>query len=160
VADVEHVQEILIIEREDIAQARRFAAAHGVDVEEVDVRGIEPVWTVTLLLLGAPAAVATVVHLLENAKGGQVIDLRPGASATFYRSKDLVYGLVVVLGTDGKVTVEVKEPEGCLVQLWTLSRILSLTMARPGLSKWDGNRSERSVEPLMLTSNRQLFERL
>ncbi len=111
-ADADHVQEILIIDREDLTQARRVAAANGVDVEEIDVRGIEPVSTVTLLLFGATAAVATVVYLLENAKGGQVIDLRPGASATFYRSKDLVYGLVVVLATDGKVTVEVKEPRG------------------------------------------------
>ncbi len=82
------------------------------EVEQVPRRGIEPVVTVTLVLVGATAAVGAVLHVLEQRKGGQVIDLRPGAPKAFYRTPDVVYGTVVIVAVDGKVTVEVKEPDG------------------------------------------------
>ncbi len=62
-------------------------------------------------------AVGTVVYLLDKRKGGQVIDLRPGAPKPFYRTKEVEYGLVVIFATDGKVTVEVKEPRGLFGQV-------------------------------------------
>jgi len=103
---------VLVLEQSQVPAARELAADHGVAVEEVPVRGIEPVATVTLLIMGAAAAVGAVLHLLEQRKGGQVIDLRAGAPKAFYRTPDVVFGTVVIVTLDGKVTVEVKEPEG------------------------------------------------
>lgn len=105
-------QSVVVLDPSQVAAARELAAGHGVQVEEVPRRGIEPVTTVTLLLMGAAAAVGAVLHILEQRKGGQVIDLRPGAPKAFYRTADVVYGTVVIVTQDGKVTVEVKEPEG------------------------------------------------
>ena len=101
---------LLVVDRADADLVRAAAAEHGVRAEEIPTRGLEPVTTATFALLGAAAAVATVVGLLERHKGGQVIDLRPGAPRTFYRTRDVVYGLVVVVAADGRVLVEVKEP--------------------------------------------------
>lgn len=92
--------------------ARMLAAEHGIEVEQVPRLGIEPVTTVTLVLLGAATAVGAVLHILEQRKGGQVIDLRPGAPKAFYRTPDVVYGTVIIVAVDGKVDVEVREPEG------------------------------------------------
>jgi hypothetical protein len=75
------------------------------------VRGIEPILTVTLVLLGATTAVATVAQLVDERKGGQVVDLRPGAPSPVYRTPKVVYGLVIVISEEGKITVEVKEPK-------------------------------------------------
>jgi hypothetical protein len=94
----------------ELDHARRIASDNGVDLEQLEVRALEPVTTVTLIVMGSSLAVATVVYLLDKHKDGQVIDLRPGAPKAFYRSKDVVYGLVLIIATDGKVTVEVKEP--------------------------------------------------
>jgi RNA binding exosome subunit len=68
---------------------------------------------------------------LEQRKGGQVIDLRPGAPKAFYRTPDVVYGTVVIVTVDGKVTVEVvtvevREPEGMFGKVVsTLPQLLS-----------------------------------
>ena len=105
-------QSVVVLEPSQVPAARELAATHGVEVEEVPRRGIEPVATVTLLLMGAAAAVGAVLHILEQRKGGQVIDLRPGAPKAFYRTADVVYGTVVIVTEDGKVTVDVKEPQG------------------------------------------------
>ena len=106
------VQSVVVLDPSQVPAARELAARHGVQVAEVPRRGIEPVTTVTLLLVGAAAAVGAVLHILEQRKGGQVIDLRPGAPKAFYRTPDVVYGTVVIVTADGKVTVEVKEPDG------------------------------------------------
>jgi hypothetical protein len=105
-------ESVVIVEPAQVPAARAVASAHGVDVQEVPRRGIEPVTTVTLLLVGTAAAVGTVLHTLEQRKGGQVIDLRPGAPKAFYRTPDLLYGMVVVIAVDGKVTIKVEEPDG------------------------------------------------
>jgi hypothetical protein len=52
------------------------------------------------------------LHILEQRKGGQVIDLRPGVPKAVLPHCGLVYGTVVIVTADGKVTVEIKEPEG------------------------------------------------
>jgi hypothetical protein len=81
---------------------------------------------VTLVLVGTAAAVGAVLHVLEQRKGGQVIDLRPGAPKAFYRTADVVYGLVVIVAVDGKVTVEIKEPDGMFGKvISTLPQLLS-----------------------------------
>jgi hypothetical protein len=105
-------QSVVVLDPGQVPAARELASSHGVEVEEVPRRGVEPVSTVTLLLVGAAAAVGAVLHILEQRKGGQVIDLRPGAPKAFYRTPDVVYGTVVIVTADGKVTVEVKEPDG------------------------------------------------
>ncbi|GAA4010747.1 hypothetical protein GCM10022247_36240 [Allokutzneria multivorans] len=106
--------------------ARRLAAEHGVEVELVPRRGIEPVATVTLVLVGAATAVGMVLRVLEQRKGGQMIDLRPGAPKAFYRTRDLVHGMVVIIAADGTVTLDVKEPEGMFGKvISTLPQLLS-----------------------------------
>ena len=109
-------REFVVIDAEDLDEARRIAADNGVETEQAEARFIDP-GTVTLVLLGSSLAVATVVHLLEQHKGGQVIDQRPGAPNAMYRSKNVVYGLVVLVATDGTVTIEVKEPKGMFGQV-------------------------------------------
>jgi hypothetical protein len=112
VRDATESSAILVVDPEDLDYVREVAAEHGVEIEQMPVRGIEPVSTITLILLGGSLAVGTVVYLLDKAKGGQVIDLREGVQRKFYRTDDVAYGLVVIIASDGKVTVEVKEPRG------------------------------------------------
>jgi hypothetical protein len=101
-----------VLDPAQLPAARALAAAHGVEMEEVKGRGIEPVVAVTLVLVGTAAAVGAVLHVLEQRKGGQVVDMRPGVPRTFYRTPDVVYGTVVIIAVNGEVVVEVKEPDG------------------------------------------------
>ncbi|WP_328459333.1 hypothetical protein OHA21_26825 [Actinoplanes sp. NBC_00393] len=101
-----------MLEPGEVAAALELARARGVEADEVPRLGIEPVLTVTLLLSGTTIAVAAVLHVLDQRKGGQVVDLRPGAPKQFYRTPDVVYGTVVIVSTDGQASVEVREPEG------------------------------------------------
>jgi hypothetical protein len=118
--------EMVVVDQDDLEAVRELAERNEVSIAEVPLRGIEPITTITLVLLGTPAAVGTVSHLIDQFKGGQVIDVRPGAPKAFYRTKDVVYGLVVVVAADGKVTVEVKEPKGLFGQVAELVRNISL----------------------------------
>jgi hypothetical protein len=113
VAEPSQTQSVVVLDsQQELAAARAAAVLHGVELHEVPRRGIEPVTTLTLILVGTGAAVGAVVHVLEQRKGGQVVDLRPGAPKAFYRTPDVVFGTVVIVTVDGTVTVEVKEPEG------------------------------------------------
>jgi hypothetical protein len=126
VSESPQTQSIVVLDPSHVPEALVIASAHGVEVEQVSSRGIEPVATVTLVVLGTVAAVGAVVQILEQRKGGQVIDLRPGVPKTFYRTPDLVYGTVVIVAVDGKVTVRVKEPEGMFGKVVsTLPQLLS-----------------------------------
>jgi hypothetical protein len=111
------VRELTTVEARDLAEVREIAATHGVEVEEVPQSGIEPVTTTLILLVGVPLAVSAVVSILDRKKGGQIIDLRPAAPKVLYRSKDVVYGLVIVLTADGAVRVEVKQPKDMFTQV-------------------------------------------
>ncbi|WP_410675309.1 hypothetical protein [Amycolatopsis sp. cmx-4-68] len=102
---------VLAVDRSEVPVVRDLASAHGVVVEDVPQRGIEPVSLVTLLLVGPVVAIGSVRQLLEHRKGGQVIDLRPGAAKLAYRTADLQYGIVVIVAWDGKVTVRIDKPE-------------------------------------------------
>jgi hypothetical protein len=126
VTDSPQAQSVVVLDPSQVPDARTLAAAHGVEAQRIPTLGIEPVATVTLILLGSVAAVATVLQVLEQHKGGQVIDLRPGAPKAFYRTPDVVYGTVVIVTGDGKVTVEVKEPDGMFGKvISTLPQLLS-----------------------------------
>lgn len=105
-------QSFVILDAAQVKTAQSLAAAHGVEAEQLPQRGIDPVATVTLVLAGSAAAVGTVLHLLDQRKGGQVIDLRPGTPKPFYRTPQLMYGMVVIVAVDGRVTVMVKRPDG------------------------------------------------
>ena len=108
----ENSYEVLILDNEDLAYLHTIAVENAVTVTDLPRRAMEPVATATVALMGAGFAVATVLHLMEKRKGGQVIDLRPTATRLMYRSSDVLYGLVVLIAVDGTVTVEVHEPKG------------------------------------------------
>ncbi|SNY64006.1 hypothetical protein [Paractinoplanes atraurantiacus] len=117
---------IVVVETSEVPAALRLAAEHGVRAEEVPRLGVEPVTTATIVIAGTAAAVGLVSRLLDQRKGGQVVDLRPGAPRTIYRTPEVVYGTVVVVAADGTATVEVKEPEGLFGQvLSTLAEMVS-----------------------------------
>lgn len=107
----------MVLAPEDVEEAKRIAAEHGVEVDEPGYQSLGfPIIGVALLLVGAAAAVGAVVYLLDRPKGGFVIDLgKSDPEAMFRRDPDVPYGLVVVIPSDGdtsKVKVEVKEPRG------------------------------------------------
>jgi hypothetical protein len=105
--------QLIVVDPSEVSAITALATANGVEVEQVPQRGIEPVTSVTLLLVGTAAAVNTVHHIFfEQRKGGQVIDLRPGAPEPFYRTKKVTYGMVIIFAVDGEVNVTVKEPDG------------------------------------------------
>ena len=103
---------VLVVDRGDLAAAQQAATELNIQLKILPVRGLEPLTTVTIILIGAAAAVGVVVDVIDKNKGGQVIDLRPGAPKSIYRSKDVVYGLVLVIAQDGVAKVQVLEPRG------------------------------------------------
>jgi hypothetical protein len=111
VTDLSQARAVLIVDPSDVPVVRDLASAHGVDIEEVSERGIEPVSTATLVLVGVAVAISSVRQALERRKGGQMIDLRPGAEKLAYRTADLAYGIVVIVARDGKVTVRIDKPD-------------------------------------------------
>src|SRR5687768_8981543 len=67
--------------------------------------GFEPL--IIIAIFGAAAAiVGAVSYWHEKNKGGQVIDVTPGAKPWAYRSKDVVYGLVLIRAADGTIKVD------------------------------------------------------
>ncbi len=104
--------EVVIVDPSEVPTVQALAGTYSIEVQQVPRRGIEPVTTVTLVLIGSATAAGAVMHILDQRKGGQVIDLRPGAPKAIYRTSDVVYGTVVIVTDDGAVSVEVKEPEG------------------------------------------------
>lgn len=76
------------------------------------------------------------LHVLEQRKGGQVIDLRPGAPKAFYRAPGVVYGTVII------VTVEVKELDGMF------GKVIS---SLPGLLSGGGGSAEQVAQAVTET---------
>jgi hypothetical protein len=108
----ERQTEVIVIDRDDLSAVREIAAANDVELTALPISAFEPITTIALLLTGSALAISTVSYLIDKRKGGQVIDLRPGTPKPFYRTSDVVYGLVLIVAMDGTVTVEVKEPKG------------------------------------------------
>jgi hypothetical protein len=102
----------LVVDRDDLEALLAEAGAQGVEATPIDESGFLDPFTVSVLLLGGTTAIGAVMYWLEQRKGGQVFDLRPNAPKQAYRSRDVAYGLVILIAADGKVTVEVKEPKG------------------------------------------------
>lgn len=111
---MESIEEVLMVPAEDIEHLRESSKRHGVDLSESKPLGIEPVGTIAVVLVGGVLAVNAVSRLLEERKGGQVIDMRPSATRTVFRSRDVQYGLIVVLASDGTVTVRATDPQNGL----------------------------------------------
>ena len=130
----DRTQEFVIVDPGNVAEVLSLASQNGVEVEEVPSRGIEPVTTVTLLLFGGAAAVATVAYLVDQTKGGQVIDLRDKAPKIAYRSREVTYGLVLIVAKDGTVTVDVKEPRGMFGQVTDALKGLSVELGKTGIA--------------------------
>jgi hypothetical protein len=127
------VQEWVIVDAEDKDEVLRIAQENGVEVQVFEERGFEPVTTVTLALLGGAAAVSAVAYLIDQRKGGQIIDLRPTAPKTAYRSRNVTYGLVIIIASDGQVTVEVKEPKGMFGQVVEALRGITVDVGKAGV---------------------------
>ena len=105
----------LIIDEAELDFIRTVAAEHGVEIEIRDQKGFIGAATLMVVFLGSALAVATVSRLLEQHRGGQILDLRPGALKQAYRSSDVVYGLVVIFASDGTVSVDVKQPNDMFI---------------------------------------------
>jgi hypothetical protein len=153
-ADQDTVEETVVIEADELPIVREIAAEHGVSVEEFRLRAIEPVTAVTLVLFGTSFAVSTVLFLVDKIKGGQVIDLRPSAPKTIYRSKDLLYGLVLIIALDGSISVEVKEPRGMFGEVVDALKEILMDAAQSGIDEIAGtvrstvgDRGEVTVRP-------------
>jgi hypothetical protein len=122
-------------------------------IEERDGEGIAPLFVI--IVIGAAAFIGGVAaYLAERRLGGQVIDLRDGAPKAHYRTKDVQYGLVVIHTADGKVTVEVHEPEGFFGQvinhvLEAVSGIVtkSITAVADAAKQAAGERATVTAEP-------------
>lgn len=112
-------EEVLMTPVSDIPYLREIAEHHGVEVVETKSTGVEPVSTIAVVVVGSVLAVNTVSRLLEERKGGQVIDMRAPANLAVFRSRHVQYGLIVVLAADGTVTVQCKDSQdklGLLVE--------------------------------------------
>ena len=95
---------------------RDIAQSLGLSIEPIGSRTLDP--TLLLFLVGAPAMIALALERFrDRRRGGQVIDLRPGAPSVVYRDRGVVFGLVVVFTADGEVRVEVKETADHLAEI-------------------------------------------
>lgn len=104
--DEDNIQELVTVPSDDLTYLKSVAPQYAVRVQEVPSRQIlEYASMVSCLLAGSSIAVTRVMHLLDERNGGQVIDLRPEAHKPVYRSRDVQYGLIVILGDDGSVLV-------------------------------------------------------
>jgi hypothetical protein len=116
----------IIVDKAEVQFVEEIAEAHEVTVKQAEQRGIEPVSTVVLTLFGVFSAVGAVEHVLEQRRGGQVIDLRPQGGPAFYRTPKLEHGIVLIIAADGKVTVRIKEPDAMFGKvIATLPRLLT-----------------------------------
>jgi len=133
--DDEQTQALLVVDPEDREFVEAAAAENGVRAAEVDQDGFLDPITLSFILLGSSAAIGTVTYLVDKRKGGQVFDLRPGAPRPQYRSKDIDYGLVLIIAVDGKATVEVHEPRGMLGQVIDAIKDIVVSLGKAGIEQ-------------------------
>lgn len=106
-------EHLMLASPDEIADLKHQLSGFDVEIRDYEepVEGFEPV--TGIIIIGAGAAVAgALAYVAEVLRGGQVIDFQPGAKKTFYRSRDVQYGLIVIIPAEGpdKVRVELKEP--------------------------------------------------
>lgn len=103
-------REILLIEPNELNEVMTLAADHGVEVTKIPpFRGMDAE-TVALLLVGLTGAIAALGQEIERRRGGQVFDLRSGATKPMYRTQDLGYGFVTIFAADGTVRITQYQP--------------------------------------------------
>ncbi len=153
------VNRFIEADAKDLDYVRELAAEHGVTLEVESEDGFDPgsllePGTLTLLMMGTSLGVATLSALIDERRGGQVIDLRPNAAPMTRRDRSVVHGLVVVIAMDGEIRVEVKEPRGMLGQVLDLLRDVttglvgaSQTQAAEALTEALGGRANVMREP-------------
>jgi hypothetical protein len=126
-----------VVDAVDDAGARYLRAAcadAGIDVEDAGVRTPDAI--MMLALVGAPAVVSFVVERWhDRLRGGQIIDLRPGAPTVARRDPELLYGLVIVHAVDGTVTIHVHEPRSQTLEL--VQAVIAALSGRIGASAKD-----------------------
>jgi hypothetical protein len=153
----ELVQETLYFDdAEEAERFRRTVEGPDVTVEELppDADHFGPL--ILLAIAGAAAAVAgALAHWHEAKKGGQMIDLRKDAPKIAWRDPGVVYGLVVVVAEDGKVTVEVHEPKGYFLEI--VNSVIGavkdlgekgIDAVKAGVDAAVGDKGSVSVEPV------------
>lgn len=99
-------QEVLEIDVNEFAELKRIAGEHGVEVKQIEVRGLELVTMTLALVVGSRLAVSTVLQAMDFWRGGQVIDRRPGAERVMFRSRDLRHDLMLILTPGGNVKIQ------------------------------------------------------
>jgi hypothetical protein len=103
---------------QDMELLRRVAEECGADVERAGVRSsIDPGVLLAIVTGGTATVALTLERWRDRRQGGQVIDLRPGATNPLRRDRGVLYGYVVVLLKDGRVEVHLKEPANHLAEL-------------------------------------------
>ncbi|MGY1638200.1 hypothetical protein ACI78V_16265 [Geodermatophilus sp. SYSU D00742] len=132
--DPEDAVEIVVVRPDEVDTLLDLARQHDVAVERIPGRGFEPVTMLTFSIIGTTMAVATLVYLLDRRKGGQIVDLRPGAARMIYRTTDVAYGLVVMIAVDGSLKIEVREPKGMFGQVSEIVTGLSGQLLGQGVS--------------------------
>lgn len=107
-------EEILFVASSEMDFLRETASAKGVVLHEPSSRSIEPLVTIAVVLVGSSAMIASVIKILDEYRGGQVIDMRRGARRRIYRTRDVKFGLVVVLRDNEDVTLYKNDLDGKL----------------------------------------------
>ena len=97
------VEEPLFVDDADQFEVDRIAKQYGVEVRRAAVKGMDTLSLMTVILAGSSLSVATVVRLIDEIRGGQIIDMRPKAKRRVYRSRDIQLGLIIVVADDGRV---------------------------------------------------------
>ncbi|MFB9688646.1 hypothetical protein [Amycolatopsis plumensis] len=108
----EQHQEVLEVEPGELTEIRRLAEENGVELQDVEVDGLELVTAALVVLVGVPAAVHKVLREIDYWRGGQVIDRREGAERVVYRTRSLRHDLLVVLANDGDVKIQYLRSDG------------------------------------------------
>ena len=140
-SDGEKREVMVVVDPADFEEVKRLAADNGVDVEEIqqeDFTGVE----ILLVIFGVGSAVALTIDAIERLKGGQVIDMRPGAVRMAYRTRDLMYGLVIIIGVDGSLTLEVKEPTTMFATVVEAVQKVVVELAKDSRERHRGRRSQ------------------
>jgi hypothetical protein len=105
------------VTRDEASDVRSIAGAEGIEIQETQTEGLDPV-TIVLLIGAASAIVKVVTDVIDRWRGGLVIDLRPDADKGISRDREVPYGYVVVRAEDGTATVDVKDAPKDALERW------------------------------------------
>jgi hypothetical protein len=151
----ERYREELEVEPDELNLLQEYVAdTPGLELEVIQEAepGIAPL--LILGIIGAASLVAgAVTYLADMRRGGQVIDLREGHDLA-KRSREVIYGYVLIIAADGKVSIEVHEPKNFFAGvikdvLEAVQNIATKTMetAAEAAKAAVGNRGSVTTEP-------------